>query len=195
MFYAGHGNQSVCGSCKASRPAGLLWRVPFFLGQRRCDHCWRPVRRPSRSTRGSARRGAGGSGGNTPNATYRTAQSIAGARRRLVPLVAQGWVRCARGAACKRVELIDGSVGGGPIEPGERWHLGHPVARSVRRCRTRRLQHGGSLAPPRTSESHDLGSADPGRFWSAPTPRRRNAYRILLPRGEGQGSLARLAQA
>ena len=31
-----------------------------------------------------------------------------------------------------------------------------------------------------TPTSHDLGSADPGRFWSAPTPRRRNAYRIFL---------------
>ena len=47
------------------------------------------------------------------------------------PAVASGMVRCARGAACRRAELVDGVLVGGFIEPGERWHLGHPDGESV----------------------------------------------------------------
>jgi hypothetical protein len=54
-----------------------------------------------------------------------------GTRRRLAPLVAQGWVRCARGAGCRRAEIVDGTIVGGLIEPGEKWHLGHPDGESV----------------------------------------------------------------
>jgi hypothetical protein len=49
----------------------------------------------------------------------------------LAPLVAQGWVRCARGAGCRRAEIVDGTIVGGLIEPGEKWHLGHPDGESV----------------------------------------------------------------
>lgn len=54
-----------------------------------------------------------------------------GRRRAWEPSVAAGVVRCARGAACKRAELVDGDLVGGLILPGERWHLGHPDGESV----------------------------------------------------------------
>ena len=47
------------------------------------------------------------------------------------PLVASGTVRCARGAACRRAELVDGVLVGGFIEPTELWHLGHADGESV----------------------------------------------------------------
>ena len=51
----------------------------------------------------------------------------------------RGWVRCARGGACGRAELVDGELVGGLIRPDEAWHLGHPDGESVggpehRRC-------------------------------------------------------------
>jgi hypothetical protein len=46
-------------------------------------------------------------------------------------MVAAGLVRCARGAACRRAEWIDGELVGGLIDPGESWHLGHPDGESV----------------------------------------------------------------
>ena len=54
-----------------------------------------------------------------------------GTRRRLAPVVASGLVRCARGAACRRRELVDGELVGGLIRAGERWHLGHADGESV----------------------------------------------------------------
>ena len=52
-------------------------------------------------------------------------------RRRLTTAVATGRVRCARGAACKRAEYVDGELVGGFILPTERWHLGHPDGERV----------------------------------------------------------------
>ena len=54
-----------------------------------------------------------------------------GARRRWAPMVASGTVRCARGGACGRAELVDGELVGGLIRPDEEWHLGHPDGESV----------------------------------------------------------------
>ena len=48
-----------------------------------------------------------------------------------MPIVATGLVRCARGGACRRAELVDGELVGGFILPTERWHLGHPDGESV----------------------------------------------------------------
>jgi len=39
--------------------------------------------------------------------------------------VATGTVRCARGAACKRAEHVNGVLVGGLIHPAEEWDLGH----------------------------------------------------------------------
>jgi hypothetical protein len=39
--------------------------------------------------------------------------------------VRAGGVRCARGADCKRAELVDEVMVGGFILPGEDWDLGH----------------------------------------------------------------------
>lgn len=49
----------------------------------------------------------------------------------MAPLVASGLVRCARGAACRRREFVDGELVGGLILAGEQWHLGHPDGESV----------------------------------------------------------------
>ena len=54
-----------------------------------------------------------------------------GTRKRWTPAEASGLVSCARGAACKRAELVDGELVGGFIEPEERWHLGHADGESV----------------------------------------------------------------
>jgi hypothetical protein len=40
--------------------------------------------------------------------------------------VARGEVRCARGAACKKAELVDGTLVGGLIASGDSWDVGHP---------------------------------------------------------------------
>ena len=48
-----------------------------------------------------------------------------------MPIVATGLVRCARGGACRRAELVGGELVGGFILPTERWHLGHPDGESV----------------------------------------------------------------
>jgi len=47
------------------------------------------------------------------------------------PRVATGTVRCARGSACRRAELVDGELVGGLIRAGEGWHLGHPDGESA----------------------------------------------------------------
>ena len=58
-------------------------------------------------------------------------QSHRGGRARWRPVVATGSVRCARGAACRRAELVGDVLVGGLILPGEPWHLGHPDSESV----------------------------------------------------------------
>jgi hypothetical protein len=128
-FFASHGNQTICGSCKVGRPAGLRRGVTRTFGQRRCDRCWREFvavaehqRFCSPRCRWLARR--------RDEAKYARPEHR-GTRKRLAPLVAQGWVRCARGAACKRAEPVGGELVGGVIRPGERWHLGHPDGESV----------------------------------------------------------------
>ena len=78
-------------------------------------------------------------------------------RRRLMPTVATGTVRCARGAACSFAVVVGGRLVGGLIQPGQRWDLGHPDAESVggpehahcNRAAPARLRASG--AKPRTS--------------------------------------------
>ena len=52
-------------------------------------------------------------------------------RRMLEPVVAMGMTRCARGAACKFAEFVDGFRVGGYIVAGAAWDLGHPDGESA----------------------------------------------------------------
>jgi hypothetical protein len=45
--------------------------------------------------------------------------------------VASGLVRCARGSACRRAEVVDGELVGGLIKSWESWDMGHPDTESA----------------------------------------------------------------
>jgi hypothetical protein len=62
-------------------------------------------------------------------------------------------VRCARGADCRRAELVDGELVGGFILPTERWHLGHPDPESVGRPEYVQCNTGGAVEVARQSEA------------------------------------------
>ena len=118
MFYASHGNQSICGTCRTRRPNKLRFGVTRTYGERYCDRCSREFLAVSDNQRfcsPQCRR----LGRRREEAKYATT-SHRGTRKRWTPIVASGWVRCARGAACKRAELVDGELVGGFIRPGER---------------------------------------------------------------------------
>lgn len=70
------------------------------------------------------------------------------------PLVRSGQVRCARGAACRFSELVDGRRVGGLIHPGEVWQLGHPDGESVGGPEHLRCNTG---APSRLRATHRKG--------------------------------------
>jgi hypothetical protein len=70
-----------------------------------------------------------------------------GRPRALEPVVATRTVRCARGTACLRAELVDGVPVGGLILPGEPWQLGHPDGESVGGPEHRRCNVGARAAP------------------------------------------------
>ena len=127
-FYPYHGNQTLCGSCRAGRrAAGRSWQKKSF-GLRHCDRCWREYEAIAENQRYCSwcRRLAR----QHSDAKYARPEHR-GLRRRLSPVVSSGLVRCARGAACKRREMVDGQFVGGFIRPGERWHLGHADGESV----------------------------------------------------------------
>lgn len=52
-------------------------------------------------------------------------------RKTLEPVVRMGLTRCARGAACRFAELVDGMRVGGFIKPEDAWDLGHPDGESA----------------------------------------------------------------
>ena len=128
-FRAYHGNQKLCGECRQARPKFRRRRQRTF-GLRHCLRCSREYlatvehqrfcsdycRHRIRARLTTAR---------YANPVHR------GRRKSLEPVVASGLVRCARGAACERAELVDGYHVGGLIEPGERWDLGHPDGESA----------------------------------------------------------------
>lgn len=126
-FYPSHGNQTLCASCRIARKGRRVFQKMSF-GVRRCDRCWREFEAVTENQRYCSwcRRLAR----QRSDAKYATPEHR-GSRRRLAPLVASGMVRCARGAACRRAELVDGELAGGLILPGEKWHLGHPDGESV----------------------------------------------------------------
>ena len=144
-FYASHGNQKLCATCRMGRPASLRRGVTRTFGERRCARCWREFVAVAENQRFCSPR-CRWLARQRDEAKY-ASPAHRGTRKRLAPIVAQGWVRCARGAACKRAELVDGEFVGGFIEPGERWHLGHPDGEASA-VRSTSLQLGGTLAPP-----------------------------------------------
>ena len=145
-FFARHGNQRLCPGCKVGRPAGLRRGVTLDFGQRRCDHCGNDFSAIAVNQRFCSRRCVR-LWREAEEAKY-TCPEHRGRRRRLAPVVAQGRVRCARGAACKRAEFVDGELVGGYISPSERWHLGHPDGESVGGPEHESLQRGGTVASP-----------------------------------------------
>lgn len=128
-FYPHHGNATLCGSCRASRKAAgrVFGRVSF--GVRRCDYCYREFEMFAAHQRYCSTRCCDLA--RAPIDRKYASPVHRGTRRRLAPLVASGRVRCARGAACKRADYVDGELVGGFILPTERWHLGHADGESV----------------------------------------------------------------
>ncbi len=94
-------------------------------------------------------------------------------------------MRCARGAACKRAEFVDGELVGGFIGPGERWHLGHPDGESVGGPEHVAMQHVGTRAPPRKNEATMTKTV--AMVWGSQPP----AYSIgwCAPMWEGDSGL------
>jgi hypothetical protein len=111
------------------RPTTLRQGVTLTYGVRRCDRCWREYIAVAENQRYCSPRCKKLVRSHV-DAKYAT-PAHRGARRRWSAAVASGWVRCARGAACRRAEWVDGELVGGLILPRERWHLGHPDGESV----------------------------------------------------------------
>jgi hypothetical protein len=129
-FFAHHGNQTLCGGCKAGRSTVFRRGVTPTYGVRHCDRCWREYTALSENQRYCSARCK--SLVRVPETRRKYANTAhRGARSRWAPLVASGLVRCARGGACRRAELVDGELLGGFISPLEKWHLGHPDSESA----------------------------------------------------------------
>jgi hypothetical protein len=136
LFRAMHGNRRLCGKCRNGSTRLTYGRQSF--GVRSCHACGQQFVAHAAHQRFCS--GGCERVGNAAKARvlYASPQHR-GRRRSLEPVVATGTVRCARGAACLRADLVDGELVGGFIRPGEPWHLGHPDGESVggpehRRC-------------------------------------------------------------
>jgi hypothetical protein len=125
-FYVSHGNQKLCGTCRAARRrAGRVYgRVSH--GLRRCGFCRREFEALAAHARYCSRRCCD-LARKPIDAKYAQPEHRNG-RRALAPAVATGRVRCARGAACKWAEWVDGELVGGYIRGP--WDLGHPDGES-----------------------------------------------------------------
>ena len=128
LFRCYHGNQKLCGECRKARPKFRRGQRTF--GLRHCLRCTREYLATAEHQRYCSdycrhRVRARLTAAKYANPVHR------GRRKSLEPVVASGLVRCARGAACERAELVDGFYVGGFILPGERWHLGHADGESV----------------------------------------------------------------
>ena len=129
LFRAYHGNQTLCGECRKARPKFRRRRQRTF-GLRNCNRCRREYLATAAHQRYCSdycrhRVRARLTTARYANPVHR------GRRKSLEAVVASGRVRCARGAACERAELVDGYYVGGFIEPGERWDLGHADGESA----------------------------------------------------------------
>lgn len=128
LFRTSHGNQTLCGECRHRRVPPGLGAVSF--GLRLCALCGREFEARSWLHRYCSPRHQYAARREIDRRKYAN-QSHRGGRARWKRAVATGSVRCARGAACGRSELVGGVRVGGLILPGEPWHLGHPDAESV----------------------------------------------------------------
>ena len=128
LFRPFHGNEALCGSC---RHAPVPWRRgEVSLGPRICALCGAEFEARKWLHKYCS-----------PRCRYAVRKAVnrrryanpehRGSRARWKPLVATGLVRCARGEACSRSELVGGERVGGLIAPGEAWHLGHADHESV----------------------------------------------------------------
>lgn len=122
-FYPSHGNQALCASCKAGRPTELRAGTTRTFGLRECPVCFRRFLAVSANQRFCGQRCL--HRGRRRDESKYTSPHHRGSRRRWVPIVATGMVRCRRGPHCGRAVLVDGEFLGGFIEPTEAWHLGH----------------------------------------------------------------------
>jgi hypothetical protein len=177
-FFPAPGNSTLCGSCKAGRREELRLRrgVTRTFGERRCDRCWREFvavaenqRYCSARCKSLARR--------RDDAKYARPEHR-GARRVWAGVVAGGSVRCARGAACRRREFVDGQLVGGFIDPGEHSsQSGSSASGSCHGCGSKVMPHGqtssrtgrvtgrgvsGSLTMTSKANSFSFGDPDPG---------------------------------
>lgn len=118
-----HGNMRLCEACRSGRPSSLRPGVTRTFGVRRCDVCWREFTALAENQRYCGSRCKGQVRVGIDRRRYANPQHR-GARKRWVPVVATGRVRCRRGSSCKFAEFIDGQFVGGLIPPG-RFHLGH----------------------------------------------------------------------
>ena len=116
-FRAYHGNQSLCASCKSARLPTMRRGVTPTYGIRRCDRCWREYLALADNQRYCSSRCKSLMRVGAERRKYATPSHRIG-RARWAPAVASGEVRCARGAACKRRELVDGVLVGGSSSPG-----------------------------------------------------------------------------
>jgi hypothetical protein len=128
MFSASHGNRKICAGCRAAS----AWRAASGVtyGERWCDLCGSRFVAAAHNARYCCKRCQLAARKPRDLVLYHNPRHR-GARRRWEPIVLTGTVRCARGAACKHAETVDGRLVGGLIRPGERWHLGHADEESV----------------------------------------------------------------
>ena len=138
LFRRSHGNQKLCGKCRHGRVPSGPGAVSF--GLRLCALCGREYEARAWLQKYCSPRHKYTARREIDRRKYAN-PSHRGGRARWRPVVATGSVRCARGAACGRAELIGTEKVGGLIRPGEPWHLGHADGESVggpehRRCNT-----------------------------------------------------------
>jgi len=128
LFRAIHGNQLYCPSCRMKRtPRAGLRYTTSVLGRRTCVYCGRRYEARADNQRFCSQRCKDRAKPAAVKAKYAQPSHRLG-RRGWNPLVASGRVRCARGAACREAEWVDGELVGGIIRGP--WDLGHPAGES-----------------------------------------------------------------
>jgi hypothetical protein len=128
LFRAYHGNQLYCGSCRQKRSFRPRSPSTPALGVQICAFCRMPYQARAENQRYCSKRCKARAKPAAMSAKYARPSHRLG-RKALKPAVATGLVRCARGAACKFREWVDGELVGGYITGA--WDLGHADGESV----------------------------------------------------------------